>query len=224
MAVHTLRLKLKVNSEISYNLEKRFNCVNRCHNVLVRRSIQLLNKLDHSQRYQFMKKAYFFFSTQDKLCASKDYFLPKIIKEMNEYREEIGLTEYALQNYIKKFQHDNAHLISSQQAQVEATRVFKGVEEILFGDGKKLHYKKRNEQHTIGCKSNRNGVIYDKDTHSITLTSPKKKSLITILCKIPKRKKDLEYFNESINHKIKYCYLERKMFNNGWHYYVIIYL
>ncbi|MCD7809613.1 MAG: hypothetical protein LUH02_09735, partial [Erysipelotrichaceae bacterium] len=29
MAVHTLRLKLKVNSEISYNLEKRFNCVNR---------------------------------------------------------------------------------------------------------------------------------------------------------------------------------------------------
>ncbi|MCD7950191.1 MAG: hypothetical protein LUG12_08030 [Erysipelotrichaceae bacterium] len=224
MAVHTLRLKLKVNSEIKYNLEKRFNCVNRCHNVLVRRSIQLLHKMDISKRYLFMKKAYFFFNSQDKLCASKDYFLPKVINEMNKYREEIGLTEYALQDYIKKFQHDNAHLISSHQAQVEASRVFKGVEAVLFGDGKKLHYKKRSEQHTIGCKNNRNGVKYDKETHSITLTSPKKKSRMTIQCKIPKGKKDLEYFNESIDHRIKYCYLERKMFNNGWHYYVIIYL
>ena len=54
-------------------------------------------------------------------------------------------------------------LLSSQQVQAEADRVWCGVERCLFGNGKELHFKKLMDFDTIGGKSNKNGARFDLD-------------------------------------------------------------
>ncbi|MCD7871801.1 MAG: hypothetical protein LUG21_00495 [Clostridiales bacterium] len=216
----TMTFRPQLDNKQRNELDKRFLCVNRCHNVLVRRSMQLLRKLEHSCQYQMALNMYRAISSRKKVSETERYILGRVTDYMNSYREEIGLTEYGLQHYIVQFQNKNSHLISSEQAQVEASRVWKGVEKVLFEDGKDIHFKGLSKQRTIGCKSNKNGFEYDKETHSITVSSSSKKHRIKFQCAYPS---DRTYFDEAMTHKVKYCFVKREMFNNGWHYYAIVY-
>ena len=131
---------------------------------------------------------------------------------------QIGLSEYAFQSYLKVCGKQFSKCISSQQVAKEATRVWKGVEEVLFGDGKDIHFKKFMDFDTIGGKSNKNGTKFHKDTFSIEWIG------LDIKCKYPKHDIEIDYLKESLNSDISYCEIKREMFPNGWHYYVLVYL
>ena len=45
---------------------------------------------------------------------------------------------------------------------------------------------------------------------------------LNMKCTVPQ--KNASYVTESLNHKISYCEIKRMMFQNGWHYYLNIYL
>ena len=105
--------------------------------------------------------------------------------------------------------------LSSQQVQSIANRVFISVEKYLFGNGKHIHYKKFYDISTIGGTSNINGVKFNKEALTADWLG------LTLKVKLPK---DVTYIKESLNNKISYCEIKRMMFNNGYHYYLIIYL
>lgn len=137
---------------------------------------------------------------------------------------DLGLSEYAFQSYIKKYGHQFNKKVSSTQVQKEATRVWNGVKNVIFGSGKTLHYKKFMDFDTIGGKSNTNGAKFNKETFIVDWLGLKLK------CKLPKEKhksngfSKYDYIMESLNNDISYCDIKRRMFPNGWHYYVVIYL
>ena len=66
---------------------------------------------------------------------------------MNDTREGIGLTKSGLEKYASVMQHQYKKNISSHQVQAEAAHVYKGVEAVLFGNGKDVHYKKESDFH-----------------------------------------------------------------------------
>ena len=70
------------------------------------------------------------------------------IKELFAFQYH-GLSEYAFQAYIKTCTKQFRKCLSSQQVQKEAVRVWKGVENVFFGEGRDIHFKKYRDFNTI---------------------------------------------------------------------------
>lgn len=214
--MHTLRLKLKATEADKYNIECRFRAISHVHNILVRECIRRLNRLKQDLNYRAAKDEYAQIMQKKDRGIDDESKLKILGSVLNECIQKYGLTAESLESYIKLAQKKYRKLIASQQVQKECRRVFNGVEKVLYGGGKQIHFKKGRSFSTISGKSNSNGVKFDRETFSIEWAGLK------IECDISR---DIDYIRESLgNNKVKYCELKRLMFPNGWHYYVIIYL
>ena len=214
--MHTLRLKLKATEADEYNIERRFRAISRVHNILVRECIRRLNRLKQDLNYHAAKAEYAQIMQKKDRGTDDESRLKILGSVLNECIQKYGLTAESLESCIKPAQKKYRKLITSQQVQKECRRVFNGVEKVLYGGGKQIHFKKERSFSTISGKSNSNGVKFDRETFSIEWAGLK------IECDISR---DIDYIRESLgNNKVKYCELKRLMFPNGWHYYVIIYL
>ena len=216
--MHTIRFKLKVTKSDAYEIDRRFRSLCHVHNVLVKHGIQLLRWLEQDPVYSALRQEYCEILSKSQRTSADEKRRKELAKGKDRIRKDIGLTEYGLQSYIKVCGKQFRKQLSSQQVQKEAQRVWKGVKKVLFGNGKKLRYKKPDEMLTIGGKSNLNGAKLDKETLSVSWLG------LNLVCKRPKREKDIEYMKESLSTEISYCEIARKMFAGGWHYYVIVYL
>ena len=211
--MHTVKLLLKTTAYDKFEIEKRFHACNNVHNALVSHAGKLLKQLDHDTEYQQLLSEYIsLLKTQGNNKRKSE-----ISKELSQTRKSIGLTEYSLQSYIKTYGKQFSKCLSSNQVQKEATRVWHGIQKILFSDGENLHFKRFHDLTTIGGKSNNNGVKFDKETLSIKWIG------LDIKCKRPKES-TLDYISEALNDDISYCEIKREMFPNGYHYYAIVYL
>lgn len=220
--MHTLRLALRTTEYDEKILEKRFHALSHIHNVLVKHARDLMEILDKNAEYQALRKEYIGLPATEKDDEKETPAVRKRKKElssqMSAIRTGTGLSEYDLQSYIKVSGKQFTKCLSSQQIQKEATHVWKGVEKVLFGDGKKLHFKKYENFNTVSGKSNLNGARFDKESFSVGWLG------MVLPCRKPRSIKEKEYVEKTLSDDISYCDIERKMFPNGWHYYVILVL
>ena len=106
----------------------------------------------------------------------------------------------------------------------------KGVDAVLFGDGKDVHYKKELDFRTIPGKSMSGVKIhFDQNDKKRRIDCYITWNGLTIPVKYDLSKSDMyngkNYVNEALSvGKIKYCEIVRLWFKNGWHYYVNLYL
>ena len=214
--MHTLQLSLNTTSYDNHQIERRFHAVSHIHNVTVKHAIKLINQLKRDKIYCSCLSEYTSIKNKEKLSSADKKRLKALSKLMSDTRLSIGLSEYGLQSYIKVCAKQYTKLLSSQQVQKEATRVWRGVEKVLFGNGKKLHFKKYRDFDTICGKTNTNGAKFDKSSMTVDWLG------LCLKCK-PISKNDT-YKTEALSHDISYCEIKRMMFNNGWHYYVVLYL
>ena len=216
--MHTVQLKLDTTKYDKCILANRFFALFHVHNVCVKRAIKLLNRLNNDKYYQTCLKEYIELNKKDKRTSVENKRRKHLSNEMKRIRQSIGLSETELQSYMKVCGKQFNKKLSSSQIQKEVTRVYQGVEKILFSNGKRLHFKCARDFDTLPGKNPTNGIIFDKNTMSIKYLE------LEMKCKLPKKDDDFDYIMESLSHKISYCEISRKMFNNGFHYYVIIYL
>jgi len=126
----------------------------------------------------------------------------------------MGLSKYGLESWIKVCGRQLKHLVSSQQVQMEADRVWSGVEKCLFGNGNTIHFQKWYDLKSIDGKSNLNGAKFHVHTMTAEWTG------LTLSCVI--RKKRAPYIAASLNGNVAYCAIVRKMFGSGWRYYAVL--
>ena len=185
--MHVVCLHIKTTADEDRLIDRSFRALSHIHNVLVKHVRKLLVQLEHDKEYQFLRNDYIAFlsSHKDEEKLSKDdaAYKKSLSDQMSEIRRDIGLTEYSLQSYIKVCGKQFNKLLSSQQIQKEATRVWHSVEKYLFGNGKSIHFKKYRDFDTIGGKSNKNGMRFDKDSftaiwmgHGYRIDCPKRSS------------------------------------------------
>lgn len=213
--MHTVRLLLATKEHDEYVIDKRFHAVSHIHNVLVKHARKCLKKLSCDKEYQALKAEYSAILKKNKISKEERVYKKQISRRMSAIVKGYGLSEYSFQAYIKVCGRQFRKCLSSHQVQKEATRVWHGAEKVLYGDGSVLHFKKFRDFSTISGKENTNGVKFRKDTHSIDWIG------LNIRCKLPRSK---DYTLEALDSDISYCEIERMMFPNGWHYYVIVYL
>lgn len=215
--MHTVQLLLKTTAYDCQIMEKRFHAISHIHNVLVKHAKWCLERLSHDKEYQSAKADYCILlkKDEDKLSKNEKTFKKQLSKTLKTHLQQRGLSESDFQSYIKVCAKQFRKCLSSQQVQKEATRVWKGVEAVLYGDGKDVHFKKYRDFNTICGKTNTNGAKFHKETMTLEWLG------LEIKCKLPK---DDFYVTEALDADISYCEIKRMMFPNGWHYYVVVYL
>ena len=214
--MHTVQLILRPAEYEKAVINKRFHAVSHIHNVCVKHARKLLMRLDHDKEYQSWRSEYCKLLKQKKLSKADRTRRLELLKQMSARRQEIGLSKWALQSYIKVCGKRYSKLISSQQVQAEAANVWTGVEKCLFSKGKDIHFKKFMDFDTIGGKSNLNGARLNPDTMTVSWLG------LELKCYLPKKASDRDYVLESLVHKISYCTIKRMMFSNGWRYYLAV--
>lgn len=190
------------NNEKLY-LDKTLNCEQKSANVVVKHCIHLLNKLKYDSIYQNLLK--------QRLSTTDKKEIKVLNKQLNEYRDSIGLSLNKLQKYAKVQQKKYKNYISSQEMQVIVSNIWNGVEKILFGEGEYLHYKKKGYYDCLSAKSLNNGIRLTK--HNTVIVGKMEIPFIV--------KEYDEYAKFALEYRtIKYARLKRLYFNNGYKYYV----
>ena len=231
--MHTVQILLDTK-RCSMEMEKRFRAMTYIHNVCVKHGKQLLNRLSKDKKYQDAIARYHEVSSElDRLSGvvpadrkerkeQKDRIKAleterKSLKDfMNQTRADMGLTKSGFESWLKKCGSGFSHLVSSQQVQTEAGRVWAGVEKVLFGSGEKLHFKKSHDLQTISGKSNTNGAKFDPPSMTVSWTG------MLIRCRLPRNVREQQYIAQSLQGTIAYCTISRKMFPSGWRYYALV--
>ena len=217
--MHTLKFPIRTGRRKEKVLAKLFYAMTKCHNVIVKECKKRLRTLRRDKGYKELLEAYRTASEKDK---------KSIIKAMNSRIAYYGLTEASVQSYIKVWQRQYKHLVSSHQAQEEASRVYAGVERVLYGNGKDVHFRKYQEMLTIASKS-WNGVQYLDPLHTgyyKKTVRPVYPQEIYLLGEHFEVKADWDdpYIRKSLENGIRYVQVSREMFPSGWRYHVILYL
>lgn len=239
--MHVLRLPLLPTENNKHKLEQRFYCVWRVHNIIVKHAKKQLNKLFSEKEYTMARIAYYQikqelekFSDDDNTKDTKEYKnlvaqKKELSKVMSAYVNRYGLTMNDLEKYAKVQGNKFSHLLSSTQVQKEADRVYKGVEDVLYSDGKTVKFKLLRNTTTISSKQPTNGVRYYDADHtwyypkSVKPVFSEEIEYLGLHIKVKVNTKDL-YVAESLRGDISFCELKRIMFKDGWHYYVNLYI
>lgn len=135
--MHTVQLLLRPTAYGRFELDKRFHAISHIHNVCVSHADKLLVRLEHDNEYQAWRKEYLSIPKESKGAPAKR-------------RKELGLSKTGFESCLKACGKRYSRLLSSQQVQAEADRVWASVEKYLFGNGKKVHFKKYMDFQTIG--------------------------------------------------------------------------
>ena len=141
--MYTVRFQLELSGSEKRFLSKSFFYANQMHNQLVRYATNRLNALFHDTEYVGARKAYGKAEFSKKKGSEK-----KKKKELSNImcikQKEYNLTKTFLCKFVSKEQKKYKNYINSHQAQAEAEAVYKGVEKVLFEDGRHLHYRRYN--------------------------------------------------------------------------------
>lgn len=222
--MYTIRFPLRTTFQDEQVLEKRFRLIAKIHNNLVSFAKKQLRKLKRDPVYTSAKALY-----TEAVKAEDQQKMKQALRVMNDRVYCFGLHKTAFDAFVKVDQHKYARHLSSQQCQKEAERVFRGVEAVLYGNGKDVHYKKHEDFSTICGKSPTNGIrLYDEYHTSYLHKGEEPSGRACILwqgLEIPFKIdwKDKYVADAMRNDDVSYCEIQRLMFNDGWHYYVRIY-
>lgn len=217
--MHTVQLLLKPTEYECHEIDRRFHALSHVHNVCVKHARKLLIQLQHDNEYQTWRKEYISFPKKDKDLTEAQRIRKEQLKDlMADRRYRMGLTASGFMSYLKVSGKRYRKLLSSQQVQAEAKRVWCSVEDYLFGNGNSVHFKKYMDFDTVGGKSNLNGARFDKNFMTVSWLG------MELQCYLPKNADSRDYVLESLDHKISYCMIKRRMFSSGWRYYAVVIL
>lgn len=220
--MHTVQLLLKPSKYERYEIDRRFRALEHLHNVCVKHARKCMVRLQYDKDYAALRQQYLELSkklSKKEELSKEDKAEKKALSaQLAERRSAYGLSKSALECYLKVCGKQFSKLLSSQQVQTEADRVWCGVEKCLFGNGKVLRFKRFIDFDTIGGKSNKNGACFDSEAMMVSWVG------LLLKCFLPKSASSRSYVEESLKGTVCYCNIKRKMFSSGWRYYAEIIL
>ena len=207
-----LNLKLKTERFEEKILDKRFELGRKIYNSVLGKSLNRYNEMSKTKRWrnnQFelsnIYKSKLGRIEFNKQCTQ--YFYIK-----NEMLKEFRLTQYSLHEDVKMTQHIFKGNIDSFTAQKIASRVWKSLEDNLFGKGEQVHFKGRNTMlNSLEDKSNKTGIRYDIETNTFKWIGLKIETMIST---------NNQYEINALKKKICFCRVKRK-FVRGRYKYII---
>ena len=182
-------------------LDKRFEIGRQIYNSLVNIT---------QKRYREMIKTKKYRNLIAQLFGDKSKDNP-IWEQINDIREQFGMSEYSFYCDIKQLQHHFSDNIDSLTARSIASNLWRAYEKLFFGNGNKIHYKKYSTLNSLEGKSNSTGIRFKDD--AILWNGLKIYVVIDY---------DNYYENQALKSEIAYCRIVRKFVRKKYKYYVQI--
>ena len=206
-----LTLPLKTEKWQEDRLSKRFEIARQIYNTLVHAELKKLHRLEQTAAYRAnqtrIRELY-----QEKAQKSAEF--RECVKTRSKMLKEAGFSEYAFKSDIKTYyKHFNKNIGSSVAVHGIAPLVWTSFEKKLFRNGKKVHYKKPGDIHSlrgysVTGKSGGAEIIFRG-------TYIEWKGL-----KLPlKCDPDNAYEREMLNYRVKYVRILKKPGKNKDHWY-----
>ncbi len=201
-----LKLKLKVEPWQADIIDKRMEAGRQVYNALVAVSLKRWNELKKTKRYRALIASL----NHDKKHPEHD---APIWKEINAMREAAGLTKYGLIKMVTQIrQHFKEH-VGAHVAQKLAKNLWDAYENLFYGNGKKIRFRKYGQRNSLEGQDNRTSIRYIKETNTC-LWSKLSMPLIT--------DPDNEFEAECLAYPIAYCRILREYIRGKRRYFIQI--
>lgn len=195
-----LTLPLATETWQEHRLNKDFGVACKIYNMLVR---------DISCRYNQMRKTRRYRKALNSYRTAPNGKKGQYSELLKQIQKEYGFSEFSIKLEIKPYQHYYKRNIHSRIAQSLASRVFKSLSDVMYGNGKKIHYCKYNDFSTIEGNDNKTGIRFLSDTvfyNGMELN--------------PKINRDDPYIEQALSNRVKFCRLKRVMVRGKWKFYI----
>ena len=183
-------------------LNKRFEISRQLYNAVLSKAYKRYKSMIETKKSRQLK---------EQINNANEKEKKRLYKQLNEMYKQYRLNEYSLHEDIQEMQHHFSENIDSFTAQKIATRVWSAFEDLLFGDGEIVHFKKYGELDSLEGKSNKTGIRF-KDGF-----------LIWNGLKIPVK---IDYNNpyeyQALKDEICYCRIKRRFIKGKYKYYLQI--
>ncbi|WP_059106223.1 hypothetical protein [Shouchella shacheensis] len=188
-ASFVVTLKLKTQPFQEDVLAKRLDLSRKIYNACLGEGVRRHNKLRKNNEFQALLK-------QEKTKERN--------QSLEEVRSEYGVTEHSLHHFVRPMHHVFQDNIDSFTAQKLATRAYLTLERLMYGEAKKVFFKRYGEMSSVEGKSNKTGIRY---RDGFLYWGKHKKNPLSIPVEI--KKKDI-YAQQALTQKIKYVRILKK--------------
>lgn len=201
MANFVVEFPLKTEKFQEDILNKRFEIGRQIYNSLVNVTQKRYKEMIKTKKYRELMSSLTGNKKTDK----------EIRKQINDIHKQYDMSEYSFHKDVKMMQKHFKDNIDSFTAQKIASSLWKSYERFLYGNGKKIYYKKYDTFNTLEGKSNSSGIRFKDDM------------IFWNGLEIPV---DIDYNNhyeyQAMQCKICYNRIVRKFIRNKYKYYVQI--
>nr|DAJ48171.1 MAG TPA: endonuclease [Caudoviricetes sp.] len=201
MANFTVQFPLKTERYQEDILNKRFEIGRQIYNSLVNVTQKRYKEMTKTKKYRNLMSQFTGNKKEDK----------NIWKQVNDIRDQYGMSEYSFYNDVKKIQKHFSNNIDSLTAQKIASNLWKAYEKLFYGNGKKIHYRKYGNFNSLEGKSNKSGIRF---RNNIIIWNKLKIPVIINY--------NNQYECQALELDIAYCLIVRKYIRNKYKYYVQI--
>jgi len=206
-----LELALETSPHNETVLNARFEAARQLYNACLDEALRRLNLLRQSKGFQKARK------------------MPKTVKNkrnkerteaFKELNAKFDFSEYSIMNYATKIRRSwiSDHL-DSLTAQKVASRAFKAVQRIAFGQAKRVRFKGKNQLKSLEGKTNTSGIRYKEKTGYVFWKGLKLKAIIN-----PKQKglalSADKVVVHGLSHRVKFCRIVKRIFNGKARFFV----
>lgn len=200
MSNFVLEFPLKTELWQADIIDRRLDAGRKIYNALVDKSLKRYKELKRTKKYRALQ------ANLEKNINNKETW-----RELNSLYKEIGLTEYGLSNMVTPLRQFFKKKIGSHIAQTISKRVWRSFEKMLYGNGKKVYFKKYGSLNSLEGKTNQSGLIFKGNVL--------KWAGIKIPVSIDENN---PYEVEALTYPIAYCRIVRRYVRNKRKYYLQI--
>lgn len=185
-------------------LNKRFEIGRHLYNSLVNITLKRYKEMIKTKKYRDL---------ESKLKSANESDKKQIYADINSIRKEYRLTEYEFHKDIAPMQKHFKENIDSFTAQKIASQLYSAYEKLFYGNGEKIHFKRKDEIFSLEGKSNTTGIRFIKDTQTLLWN---RLSLPVVV------DKNNNYEMEALTNDIAYCRIVRKFIRSKYKFYLQI--
>lgn len=189
-------------------LQKKMSICNKIYNTAVKHYKEILIALYEDLWYQEAYKRFHNAKTDEK----RDEWANEIFACLCAHK----LTKYDIHKFMGKQKVSAFNKgIGINVVQKLGDALYASIKKAVFSQTD-VHYRKRGQTNSFEDKRANSGIIFDPVKNTVTVFGK-------VMNLKPVRKSDV-YMQEALTHRVKYCKIVRKTFNNTYHYFLQIVL
>ena len=198
-----LQFRLKTELWQEDVIDGRLEAGRQIYNSLLSKSLKRLQELQKTKRYRSLMASITHEPKHDK----------PIWRYINQLRKEAGLTEYGLSKMVTPLRQHFKTQVGSQLAQKLSKSLWRAYDNLFYGNGKQIEFKKFGQLNSLEGKNNAAGIIFKKEQRICYWSD------LTIPVEVDVKN---AYEMEALELPIAYCRVLRKFVRGKKKYYLQI--